>query len=144
MIFGPGISSHSFKERAPQFTDIPDGSSPGVWRFEGKVFPAYIDRPERQRLAKVRRQKSHDRHEELGREVGSEEEHRGEDPEAMLHAMDVEGIDVSIVFRTRAAHVVAVDGLDAELTAAVCRAFNNWLGVCAAEKTSWSLNQKRV
>ena len=36
----------------------------------------------------------------------------------MLHAMDVEGIDVSIVFRTRAAHVVAVDGLDAELTAA--------------------------
>ena len=40
-----------FKERAPQFTNIPDGSSPGVWRFEGKVFPAYIDRPERQRLA---------------------------------------------------------------------------------------------
>jgi uncharacterized protein len=116
-----------FKERAPQFTNIPDGSTPGVWRFEGKVFPAYIDRPERQRLAKVRRRKAHDRHEELGREVGPEEERRGEDPEAMLHAMDVEGIDVSIVFRTRAAHVIAVDGLDAELTAAVCRAFNNWL-----------------
>jgi uncharacterized protein len=116
-----------FKERAPQFTDIPDGSSPGVWRFEGKLFPAYIDRPERQRLAKVRRQKAHDRHEELGREVGPEEERRGEDPQAMLHAMDVEGIDVSIVFRTRAAHVIAVDGLDPELTAAVCRAFNNWL-----------------
>ena len=33
-----------FKERAPQFANIPDGSSPGVWRFEGKVFPAYIDR----------------------------------------------------------------------------------------------------
>jgi hypothetical protein len=97
-----------FKERAPQFTNIPDGSSPGVWRFEGKVFPAYIDRPERQRLAKVRRQKAHDRHEELGREVGPEEERRGEDPDAMLHAMDVEGIDVSIVFRTRAAHVIAV------------------------------------
>src|SRR5262245_65989295 len=45
----------------------------------------------------------------------------------MLHAMDVEGIDVSIVFRTRAAHVIAVDGLDIELTAAVCRGFNNWL-----------------
>jgi hypothetical protein len=91
-----------FKARAPQFTDIPDGSSPGVWRFEGKVFPAYIDRPERQRLAKVRRQKSLHRHEELGREVGAAEERRGEDPQAMLHAMDVEGIDVSIVFRTRA------------------------------------------
>ena len=63
--------------------------------------PAYIDRPERQRLAKVRRQKSHDRHEELGREVGPEEARRGEDPQAMLRAMDVEGIDVSIVFRTR-------------------------------------------
>ena len=116
-----------FKDRAPQFTNIPDGSSPGVWRFEGKVFPAYIDRPERQRLAKVRRHKAHDRHEELGRDVGPEEERRGEDPKAMLHAMDVEGIDVSIVFRTRAAHVIAVDGLDAELTTAVCRAFNNWL-----------------
>ena len=107
-----------FKERAPQFTNMPDGSSPGVWRFEGKVFPAYIDRPERQRLAKVRRQKAHDRHEKLGREVGPDEERRGEQPEAMLHAMEVEGIDISIVFRTRAAHVVAVDGLDAELTAA--------------------------
>ena len=60
----------------------------------------------------MRRQKAHDRHEELGREVGLEEARRGEDPQAMLHAMDVEGIDVSIVFRTRAAHVVAVDGLD--------------------------------
>jgi predicted TIM-barrel fold metal-dependent hydrolase len=96
-----------FKERAPQYTNIPDGSSPGVWRFEGKVFPAYIDRPERQRLAKVRRRKAHHRHEKLGREVGPEEERRGEDPQAMLHAMDVEGIDVSIVFRTRAAHVIA-------------------------------------
>ena len=45
----------------------------------------------------------------------------------MLQAMDVEGIDVSIVFRTRAAHVIGVDGLDPELIAAVCRAFNNWL-----------------
>ena len=83
-----------FKDRAPRFTDIPDGSSPGVWRFEGKVFPAYIDRPERQRLAKIRRRKAHRRHEELGREVGPEAERRGEDPQSMLRAMDVEGIDV--------------------------------------------------
>src|SRR4029434_11008630 len=107
--------------------DIPDGSSPGVWRFEGKGFPAYIDRPERQRLAKIRRQKAHHRHEELGREVGPEAERRGEDPQSMLRAMDVEGIDVSIVFRTRAAHVIGVDGLDAELSAAVCHAFHDWL-----------------
>src|SRR5947199_10578102 len=90
-----------FKERAPQFTNVPDGSSPGVWRFQGKVFPAYIDRPERQRLAKVRRQKAHDRHEELGREVGTEEERRGEDEKAMPQAKDVHGIDVSIAYRTR-------------------------------------------
>ena len=123
-----------FKDRAPRLTNIPDGSSPGVWRFEGKVFPAYIDRPERQRLAKIRRQKAHHRHEELGREVGPEAERRGEDPQSMLRAMDVEGIDVSIVFRTRAAHVIGVDGLDAELTAAVCRAFNNWLAdFCSAD-----------
>src|SRR5215470_3975539 len=74
----------SFKDRAPRVTDIPDGSSPGVWRFEGKVFPAYIDRPERQRLAKIRRRKAHHRHEELGREVGPEADRRGEDPKSML------------------------------------------------------------
>jgi predicted TIM-barrel fold metal-dependent hydrolase len=45
----------------------------------------------------------------------------------MLQAMDREGIDVSIVFRTLGSHVIGIDGLDAELSAAVCRAFNNWL-----------------
>ena len=56
-----------------------------MWRFEGKLFPAYIDRRKRQRLAKVRRQNG----------SKSEEERRAhQDPAAMLHAMDVEGLDV--------------------------------------------------
>jgi len=41
--------------------------------------------------------------------------------------MDREGIDVAIVFRTRGAHLVGVDGLEPDLSAAVCRAFNDWL-----------------
>ena len=40
--------------------------------------------------------------------------------------MDVEGIDVSIVFRTRRPRS-RCGPADTELTAAVCRAFNNWL-----------------
>jgi uncharacterized protein len=50
--------------------------------------------------------------------------------------MDREGIDVSIVFRTMASHLIAVDGLDPKLSAAVCRGFNNWLGdFCDKDRT---------
>ena len=45
----------------------------------------------------------------------------------MLMAMDIEGVDISIVFRTLAAHFIAIDGLDPALSGAMCRAFNNWL-----------------
>jgi predicted TIM-barrel fold metal-dependent hydrolase len=53
----------------------------------------------------------------------------------MLKAMDREGIDLSIVFRTRGAHLIALDGLDPDLSAAICRAFNNWLSeFCATDR----------
>ena len=40
----------AYKDRAPQFAVSP--SQPGLrWRFEGKAFPAFMDLPERQRLA---------------------------------------------------------------------------------------------
>ncbi len=128
----------AYKDRAPQFAVTP--SQPGLrWRFEGKAFPAYIDLPERQRLATVRFDKARARHVEAGRyEDPGQDGHgddprdmpevlRGEDPRDMLKAMEVEGIDVSIVFRTHCSHIIGVDDLDPELSAAVCRAYNNWL-----------------
>ena len=35
-----------FKDRAPRFAPI-DGSNTDGWQFEGKVFPAFFDRPGR-------------------------------------------------------------------------------------------------
>ena len=62
------------------------------------------------------------RHLATGRYRDPAEDLPGGDPHAMLQAMDREGIDVSIVFRTMASHLIAVDDLDPKLSAAVCRA----------------------
>jgi predicted TIM-barrel fold metal-dependent hydrolase len=121
------------KDRAPRFASI-EGSALEGWQFEGRVFPAYIDRPERRRLARIRREKARVRHVAAGRYRDPAEDLRGDDPRAMLAAMDREGIDVAIVFRTLGSHVIGVDGLDPDLSAAVCRAFNNWLAdFCATD-----------
>ena len=116
----------AYRDRAPRFSPI-EGSSFEGWQFDGKVFPAFFDRPERQRLAKVRKAKARVRHIADGRYKDPAEDLRGDDPQAMLQAMDREGIDVAIVFRTMASHLIAVDGLDPKLSAATCRAFNHWL-----------------
>ena len=116
-----------FREQAPRFAPI-EGSAYEGWQFDGKVFPAFFDRPDRRRLARVRKDKARVRHLATGRYRDPAEDLPGGDPHAMLQAMDREGIDVSIVFRTMASHLIAVDGLDPALAAAVCRGFNNWLG----------------
>lgn len=124
-----------FRERAPRFAPI-DGSQYEGWQFDGKVFPAFFDRADRRRLARVRKDKARARHLAGGRYRDPAEDLRGDDPHAMLQAMDREGIDVAIVFRTLASHLIAVDGLDPQLSAAVCRAFNQWLSdFCDKDRT---------
>ena len=123
-----------FKDRAPRFAAI-DGSHTNGWQFEGKVFPAFFDRPERRRFGRIRREKALARHLETGRYKDPAEDLPGDDPHAMLKAMDREGIDLSIVFRTRGAHLIALDGLEPDLSAAICRAFNNWISeFCATDR----------
>ena len=123
-----------FKDRAPRFAAI-DGSHTNGWQFEGRVFPAFFDRPERRRFGRIRREKALARHLETGRYKDPAEDLPGDDPHAMLKAMDREGIDLAIVFRTRGAHLIALDGLEPDLSAAICRAFNNWLSeFCATDR----------
>jgi predicted TIM-barrel fold metal-dependent hydrolase len=45
----------------------------------------------------------------------------------MLEAMNTEGIDAAVVFRTTTAHVTGLDDMDPRLADAICRTFNNWL-----------------
>ena len=49
------------------------------------------------------------------------------EPVSTLEAMDAEGIDVGIVYRTFAHMVVSIDDLEPEYAAAYCAAFNDWL-----------------
>jgi predicted TIM-barrel fold metal-dependent hydrolase len=51
---------------------------------------------------------------------------RGFDPATHLMGMDIEGIDVGVLYATRGRHVIAVDDIDPFYAAALCRAYNNW------------------
>lgn len=109
-----------FRERAPKKQPLPDGSLP-VWQSEGKVFPAFSDHPERGALNRARQQRG-------ARNFAryAEARDRNYDAVSQLRAMDKEGIDVAVSFRTLASHIVAVDGMDPQLSAAICRGFNRW------------------
>ena len=52
---------------------------------------------------------------------------KGYDAESTLKAMDAEGIDVGVVYRTFAHMVVSIDDLEPAYAAAYCAAFNDWL-----------------
>ena len=51
---------------------------------------------------------------------------RGYDAETHLGAMDIEGIDVAILYGTRGRQVLMHDDLDPQVAAALARAHNNW------------------
>src|SRR5712692_6828025 len=52
---------------------------------------------------------------------------RGYDASSTLKAMDAEGIDISVVYRTFAHMVVSIDDLEPAYATAYCAAFNDWL-----------------
>lgn len=51
---------------------------------------------------------------------------RDYDAESHVQAMDIEGIDVAILYGTRGRQVLMHDGLDPEVAEALARAHNNW------------------
>jgi predicted TIM-barrel fold metal-dependent hydrolase len=58
---------------------------------------------------------------------------KGYDAESTLKAMDAEGIDVGVVYRTFAHMVVSIDDLEPAYATAFCAAFNDWLAdYCSA------------
>src|SRR3989449_11166386 len=93
-----------------------DGGGQMRARVDGKVLPPYVDRPERQRAWALRMQRPE-----------WERLRRGTPPKAVLEAMDTEGIDIGILFRTWATQAINIDGLDPALAAAMSRAWNRWI-----------------
>jgi hypothetical protein len=51
---------------------------------------------------------------------------RGYDAESHVAAMDIEGIDVAVIYGTRGRQVLMHDELEPEVAAALARAHNNW------------------
>jgi hypothetical protein len=49
------------------------------------------------------------------------------DAASNLRAMDREGVDVSVHFPTCGLQAIWLDGLDPQLSSAICRAYNDWL-----------------
>ncbi len=52
---------------------------------------------------------------------------RGWTADVQLEAMDVEGIDIAVLYPTRGLRALVVKDMDAEFAAALARAYNNWL-----------------
>ena len=97
------------------------------WHVEGKVFPAHSE-------TEARTGSLAGRHENITDRFADARAQRF-DPPSQLQALEVEGIDVAVLFRTFGAHVIALDGMDGDLATAICRAFNNWLyDFCAIDR----------
>jgi predicted TIM-barrel fold metal-dependent hydrolase len=52
---------------------------------------------------------------------------RGWAPDVQLEAMDVEGIDIAVLFPTRGLGILTRPGLNPRFAAAIARAYNDWL-----------------
>jgi predicted TIM-barrel fold metal-dependent hydrolase len=101
--------------------------------IEGRTIPAHLDHPGR-RTAWRRRLVRAAREAERGAAPMVGQATSGTRPADMLAAMDAEGIDVAVVYRTTAGQVVSIDHLDPPYAAALCRAYNRWLAdFCSAD-----------
>jgi predicted TIM-barrel fold metal-dependent hydrolase len=74
---------------------------------------------------------------ERNQELYREHSRRGWGPDVQLEAMDVEGVDVAVLFPTRGLSVlVRSDGSDRRYIVALARAYNDWLAdFCQANPT---------
>ena len=52
---------------------------------------------------------------------------RGYDAEAQVMGMEMEGVDIAVLFPTMGLALIARDDLDPLLSEALCRAYNNWI-----------------
>ena len=60
---------------------------------------------------------------------------RGFDPDSTLTAMDIEGVDVAVMYGTRGRQILMHDDLAPDYAAALARAYNNWAHDYCAEPT---------
>ncbi len=111
-----------WKPQAPKLTHnplFPLASSRMI--VQGKAIPAFASSNSVVQSSRELEKRTLNRstHYQVARE-------RGFDPETHVMAMDIEGIDVGILYATRGRHILTNDDLDPPYAAALCRAYNNW------------------
>ena len=52
---------------------------------------------------------------------------RNYDPVAQIMGMELEGIDIAVLFPTTGLNIIAVDEMDPHMSLALCQAYNNWI-----------------
>jgi len=52
---------------------------------------------------------------------------RGYNPEAQVMAMQMEGVDIAVLFPTSGLSLLGREGMDPQLSLALCQAYNNWI-----------------
>ncbi|MGH7318434.1 MAG: amidohydrolase family protein [Candidatus Rokuibacteriota bacterium] len=126
----PRYLDEPFKRFAPVFTRAPDGppDQPTI-RTGDLTIGEMTVRPPSVRAAADLHRRAVARHPHNAVAAA-----RGYDAQSHLQAMDIEGIDVAILYGTRGRQVLMHDDLDPELAAALARAHNDWTrDYCAAD-----------
>ena len=117
---------------APEFKAIaPRGRTSDNVRDLGVDFPG--GQPGARRTSGTpHRGHNYERNQALYREHSA----RGWTPDVQLEAMDVEGIDIAVLFPTRGLTVLTRPEMDPGFAAAIARAYNDWLyDFCQADPT---------
>jgi predicted TIM-barrel fold metal-dependent hydrolase len=73
---------------------------------------------------------------ERNQRIYSSDAARSWSAEVQLEAMDIEGIDIAVLYPTRGLRALVVSDMDADFAAAIARAYNNWLyDFCSKDPT---------
>ena len=107
-----------YRDKMPQYLGWSPTNFPH-WDVQGQLIPPWA---KSQEVVKV--QKYLDAPTE---EMYKPTREKGYDAASTLKAMDAEGIDIGVVYRTFAHMVVSIDDLEPAYAAAYCAAFNDWL-----------------
>jgi predicted TIM-barrel fold metal-dependent hydrolase len=107
-----------YRDRMPKYLGWGPTNFPH-WQVQGRVIPPWAREPGVAAVQKYLDAPTED--------VYRSVRERGYDAASTLEAMDVEGVDIAVLYRTFAHMVVSIDELEPEYATAYCAAFNDWL-----------------
>lgn len=107
-----------YRDKMPRYLGLSPTNFPH-WDVQGQMIPPWAQTSE-----VIKAQEFLDKPTE---HIYKSVKDRKYEPTSTLEAMDAEGIDAGIVYRTFAHMVVSIDDLEPEYATAYCAAFNDWL-----------------